>query len=167
MYNENDDPVAYCIRSLQSGKNKEVALEKAEIALSDWWAISAVDRNLTEDEIENTLFMRAIVLATVATVYVWNGEFKQAFALENQFIYQEDLWEEDNRQVIEGYLSHLVYQKQFEHLDIIYREKAFRKEFIQIENIYKSVQNKDYEIKGNRLEFVSSVNRLNKSCKLL
>lgn len=167
MYNENDDPVAYCIKALQTGKNKEAAFEKAKTALSDWWAISALSKNLTDDEIENKLFMRSIVLATVATVYLWNKDFKKAFELEEQFLYHEALWEEENRQVIEGYLSHLIYQNQFGHLDFIFKNKSFRKEFLQIENIFKSVQDKDYEIKGNKLEFVSLVNRLNNYCSLL
>lgn len=167
MYHQNNDPVAHCIKALQSGSNKQSALDKAKLAHSDWMSIESLNREFSSEEIQQALLLRTIVLCTVATVYVWNEEFEKAFALENEFLFSNDLWTEENRQVIEGYLSHLIYQNQFEHLDSIFTEKSFREEFLQIENIYKSVQNKNYKIKGSRLEFVSLANRLNNYCKLL
>ncbi len=167
MEQETPDPVAICIEALQNGTGKELALKQADIAYSRWRAVDVSDKNLSMDELKDLLRIRSIVMATIATVYVWNNDTNTASQLEDEFLFDEELWQGNNRQVIDIYLMQLIIQKQTEHLNIIFQDADFRKSFLEYEDVYLSSINPDYEFKSNGMIFTTLINRINSYSRML
>lgn len=167
MEQENQDPVVTCIEGLQTATNKEVALEQAKIAHKRWWAIDATDENFSMDELKDLLNVRSFVFATVASVYIWNKCYTLAYEIEDEFLYKNALWIGDRKQAIDIYLIQLIIQKQTDHLKTIFEHEAFRKTFLQYEDVYLSCLNPNYEFRSNNNLFVILLNRVNNYCRLL
>ena len=161
------DPVAFCIQALETGPDKEVAFQQAVIAHENWWVIKSEKEAPTLEEINQMLMLRSIVFATIASVYVWNDKGSLAAEIEEEFLYDEALWTEQNIQVIEMYLTQLIVQKQFEHLHTIFKHAAFREHFLVYEDAYLSCMNPDYEYKSRATYFSNLINRLNNYSRML
>ena len=126
MEQENEDPVAVCIHALETATNKDLAVAQAKVAYQSWRAIDVSDKNYSMSQLNELWRVSSIVMATIASVYVWNGDYEGASRLEDHFLYNERLWEKDNRQVIDIYLTLLLIQKQTDHLKRISEYKEFR-----------------------------------------
>ncbi len=159
-----DDPVPFMLDALYTGKGKEEALGAAHRAHELWWAIDVSDRDLTMEEHMALLRTRAFVFGAVATVCVWNGEFEIADGLQPEFIDQEVLWSGERREVVELYLVHLIFQKQWERLDAIFADNAFRSAFLDYHDLYRSVLDPHYEFKSKQGPFLNAVNKVNHYC---
>jgi hypothetical protein len=167
MEQENQDPVITCFNALRSATNKEIALEQAKIAHKHWWAIDATDKNLSMDELKDLLNDRSVVFAIVASVYIWNKCYTLAYEIEDEFLYNTDLWIGDRQQAIDIYLMQLIIEKQTDHLKIIFEYEDFRNSFLQYEDVYLSFLNPKYEFRSNRSLFIILINRVNNYSRLL
>lgn len=167
MVEKKQDPVEVCIYALQNAKNKEIAFEQAKIAHKMLWVIDVSDDNLSMEELRDLLRFRSIAMATIASVYVWNGDYSSALELENQFLFINELWIGDKRQVVEIYLMLLIIQKQTNHLTQIFNNNEFRNNFLEYEDIYLSYLNPHYEFKSTGAIFVDLLNRINNYSRML
>lgn len=163
---ETHDPVPFLLDALTSGKDPEGALAATREAHNRWWAMDCTDREYSHEELMDMLDVRAFVLASVATVYVWNKEFAIADRIQPEFIYHESLWKhEQRRDAIELYLIHLLFQEQFERVETIFAEAAFKKEFLCYHDLYKSVMDPHYEFQSKQGPFLNVVNKVNHYCR--
>lgn len=165
---QTNDPVVSCIKALQTATKKEEALEQARLAHQHWWALDMTDKAYTPGQLMRQFKLRAIVLATVAAVYVWNARYEEAFALEEEFLYDPELWEEDMQQPIDIYLMQLLVQKQTDRLAHIFNENAdFTNAFLAYQDVYISYLNPHYEFKSGVGNFTTLVNRVNAYSRML
>ncbi len=163
---ETHDRVPFLLDALTTGKDPEGALAAAHEAHNRWWALDCTDREYSQEELMDMLGLRAFVLASVATVYVWNKEFAIADRIQPEFIYHESLWKhEQRREAIELYLIHLLFQEQFTRIDAIFAEAAFKKEFLCYHDLYKSVMDPHYEFESKQQPFLNVVNKVNHYCR--
>lgn len=167
MEQNSKDPVAFCIDALQNATNKDAALEQAKIAHQTWWVVDVSGESLSENEIEDILTTRCIVMATVASVYVWHALYDKAAKLEDEFLFNNRLWEGNKREVIEAYLMLLIIQKQTDHLREIFEDSHFRNNFLAYEDAYLSYLNPAHEFQSDSTEFIETINRINNFSTML
>jgi hypothetical protein len=163
-HERTEDPVTIFLDALKSGEGKATALESARRAHQRWRAIDVSDREHTPEELQELLELRAFVLCAVATVYVWNGEFLAADGIQPEFIAHEGLWSGERREVVELYLVHLIFQKQWERIEAIFLRTPFRSAFLDYHALYRSVLDPHYEFQSKQDPFLATVNKVNHYC---
>ena len=162
-----NDPVKYLLEALESGTNKETALEQAKKVHQYWWALDASDSDFSMVQLKELLKIRTNVFALIASVYMWNEQYNMAFEIEDQFLYHTSAWEGDDNRPIDIYLSHLLFQKQTDHLKEIFKDINFKNEFPVYQDIYLSMLNPNYEFKSDQGEFLDIINHLNAYARVI
>ena len=161
---EEQDPVSICLIALQTGKDKKGALDAAHSAHAQWWAIDVSNREMSEEEQMELLHERSFVLGAVAAVCVWNGEFEIADRIEEAFLYDMAIWSGYQREVIELYLIHLLFQKQYERIKKIFEDAAFKESFLDYYDLYRSAMDPHYEFQGEQMAYINTLNKVNHYC---
>lgn len=159
------DPVPVCLEALQTGKDPQGALAAAREAHSHWWALDCTDREYSHEELMELLEVRSFVLGAVATVCVWNKEFKIADQLQPEFIYNADLWRNERREIVELYLIHLLFHEQFVRIAAIFEDVTFKQEFLAYHDLYRSVMDPHYEFQSKQGPYLVVVNKVNRYCR--
>lgn len=167
MKENNKNPVEFCINSLQTGTNKEEALKNAVQVYNTWWIVDVSDKDFSMEELKELLKIRAYVLAVAASVYVWNEKYSDALNLEEQFLYNNNIWSEAEKHIIEAYLSLLIIQGQTNHLKEIFIDKKFREQFLVYEDAYLSLLDPGYEFESPGGKFVHVINQINNLSRLI
>lgn len=162
---ESTDPVPICMDALTYGRDPEGALDAAHEAFHRWWAVDGTDREHSHEELLEFNRTRSFVLGVVATVCVWNKEFAIADRLQPEFIYHEGLWQDDRRQVVELYLIHLIFQKEYQRVEAIFGDPDFKKEFLTYYDLYRSVLDPHYEFQSKQGPFLADLNKVNQYCR--
>lgn len=167
MKPKKKEPISICIDALNSGNNKEVALEHVKNILPK---LANPDRTI--DGIDPDVYImivkaRSMSFAIIASVFVWNKYYESAYELEKEFLYDQLLWYDRERPMLEIYLSHLIIQKQTDHLKEIFENEDFRNHFLQYEDVYLSVEDSHYTYKSKTFEFVNALNHISNYSKML
>ena len=165
METDLQDSVAFCIKALETGANKELALAQAKIAHVQWLSIDISDILKYGSAVREVYNLRSIVFATVATIYVWNNCTALAYEMESEFLFDDDLWHGRNKQSIDLYLIFLMIQKQADHLNKIFENDKFKTVFLEYEDVYLSSVNPHYTFKSKMFLFTKLVNRINSYCQ--
>jgi hypothetical protein len=159
------DPVPVLLDALQTGQDPEGALAAAHLAHARWWAKDCTDREYSIAELMDISEQRAFVLGSIATVCVWNKEFAIADRIQPEFLLHTNLWVDKRREVVELYLIHLIFQKQWPRIEAIFEQEAFKAAFLDYHDLYRSVLDPHYEFKSEQGPFLNTVNKVNQYCR--
>lgn len=98
----------------------------------------------------------------VAMVYAWNGLIIEAAAVDNEYLFHPNIWD-DLEETINPYLEMLMALERLEYLQFIFKDKIFRKRFLAHYEAFVSLFIDDtYELTLPR-EVVGIINRVNHS----
>ncbi|TXI80579.1 MAG: hypothetical protein E6Q44_06695 [Flavobacteriales bacterium] len=162
---EAHDPVPVLLDAIKTGQDPAGALAAAHLAHARWWAMDCTDREYSLAELKDISEQRAFVLSSIATACVWNKEFAIADRIQPEFLLHTNLWVDKRREVVELYLTHLVFQQQWGRLDAIFERSEFRSAFLDYHDLYKSVQDPHYAFQSKQGPFLATVNKVNQYCR--
>jgi hypothetical protein len=159
------DPVPLLLDALMTGKDREGALAAARQAHNQWWAMDCTDREYGQEELMELMNQRAFVLTAVATVHVWNRDFTVADRIQPEFLPNSNLWSGHRREVMELYLVHLIFHKEYGRVEAIFQDPDFKEAFLDYYDLYRSVLDPHYEFQSKQGPFLATVNKVNQYCR--
>jgi hypothetical protein len=127
--------------------------------------MDCTDREYGQEELMELMNQRAFVLTAVATVHVWNRDFTVADRIQPEFLPNSNLWSGHRREVMELYLVHLIFHKEYGRVEAIFQDPDFKEAFLDYYDLYRSVLDPHYEFQSKQGPFLATVNKVNQYCR--